>query len=257
MSSRGQSCRLSFSPLGRWADVPAEQVRGALRAAWGRWGRPGWLKVDNGCPWVATGGLPTALELWAAGVDVRLLRIPPRRPQQNGVVERSQGTAKRWTTPSTCGNAEELQRRVDEEDRIQRQEYVLDDGQTRWQRHPGLLNSGRGYCLTWERWHWDLERVAEVLAEARVRRKVSRDGKVSLYDRGYWVGRDHRGKVVEVSLDPEDRNWVFTGASGEELKRHPSRELDQQILMALDVSRPRSVAGGRAGNDVTQGPKTT
>lgn len=211
-----------------------------MRAAWGRWGRPSYLKVDNGHPWGATGGLPTALELWCAGLDVGILHIPPRRPHKNGVVERSQGTGKRWADPSQCGSAEQLQERVDEEDRVQREQYALEDGRTRRQRHPELLHSGRGYCLTWEQWCWDLSSVAQALARVQVRRKVSKGGKVSLYDRGYAVGAAHRGETVVVSLDAADRHWVIRRPCGEELRRHPAVELDAQRIMALDVSRRRS-----------------
>jgi hypothetical protein len=35
-----------------------------LRDAFARWGLPAQLRVDNGTPWGATGGLPPALVLW-------------------------------------------------------------------------------------------------------------------------------------------------------------------------------------------------
>jgi hypothetical protein len=43
------------------------------------------------------------------GLDIGIKFNPPRRPQDNGVIERSQGTGKRWAEPGACANAKELQ----------------------------------------------------------------------------------------------------------------------------------------------------
>jgi hypothetical protein len=95
--------------------VPAADVQAALRRAFARWGRPQALRVDNGTPWGATGGLPTERALWLLGLGVRVLCNPPRRPQRNGVVERSQGVGQRWGEPHSCASAAaaELQARLD------------------------------------------------------------------------------------------------------------------------------------------------
>ena len=59
----------------------------------------------NGSGWTTArrggrkGDLPTGLEFWLAGLEVEVQANPPRRPQDNGVVERSQGTGKRWSEP--------------------------------------------------------------------------------------------------------------------------------------------------------------
>ena len=104
-----------------------------MRLAFGRWGRPERLRVDNGPPWGTRGDLPTDLELWLLGVEVGVAPNPPRRPQDNGVVERSQGTGKQWGEPWTCDSLEELQRRLEEMDEIQRQEYPSIAGRSRWE----------------------------------------------------------------------------------------------------------------------------
>jgi len=75
---------------------------------------------------------------------------PPARPQDNGVVERSQGTAKRWGEPWTCDSPEELQRRLEEMDWIQRQEYPNVGGRSRLEAYPGLARSRRAYTPEWE-----------------------------------------------------------------------------------------------------------
>ncbi len=101
--------------------------------------------MDNGVPWGSWGDLPTDLALWLIGLEVGLDWNPPARPQDNGVVERSQGTAKRWGEPQTCDSPEELQRRLEELDGIQRQEYPSVGGRSRLEAYPGLAHSGRAY----------------------------------------------------------------------------------------------------------------
>jgi transposase InsO family protein len=94
-----------------------------LRQAFARWGRPRRLRVDNGTPWGATDGLPTGLVLWLAGLGVGVDHNPACRPQDNGVVERSQGTGKNWAEPGQCDSAAQLQRGLDEADARQRERY--------------------------------------------------------------------------------------------------------------------------------------
>jgi len=214
-------------------------VQGDLRQAFAAWGRPGRLRVDNGCPWGATGGLPTELALWLFGLEVAVTWNDPRCPQQNGVVERTQGVSKRWAEPHTCADAAELQRRLQEMDAIQRGEYPSIHGQSRAAAFPGLARAPRTYSRRWEERHWSLPRALEQLAEYAVTRLVDRNGKVSLYDRAHWVGTQWVGQEVYVSLDPELREWVFAARDGRELRRRPAAELTRENIVGLRVARAR------------------
>jgi len=225
-------------------------VQASLRRAFARWGRPQRLRVDNGTPWGATGGLPTALALWAAGLGVELLRNPARRPQENGTGERSQGVSAAWAEPGACADAGALQRRLDEEDRIQREVYPSIAGRSRRDAYPDLLNSGRGYAEGCEALCWDLDLALACLGRCRVRRKVSADGKVSVYDRGLMVGREYAGQVVDVTLDGASREWVFRGADQRELRRRPAEELTAERIRGLTIARQR----GTSGRGKTMGP---
>jgi hypothetical protein len=225
--------------------VPATAVQVALRQAFARWGKPQLLRVDNGTPWGATGGLPTELALWLLGLSVRMLWNPPRRPQRNGVVERSQGVGQRWGEPQSCASAAELQARLDELDGVQREEYPHQGELSRMQTYPGLAHSGRGYQAADEAGQWSLERVLEYLADNPVLRKVDSNGKVSLYDRPHWVGKRHSGKVVYVTLDPQDKHWVIEDEQGCVLKRREASELSAESICTLSVSRIRAEEGGQ------------
>jgi hypothetical protein len=233
---------------GRFAEVGAAAVQEALRALFGRWGRPDALRVDNGTPWVDPGTLPSALELWLAGLGVALRRNPPRRPQANGVVERSQRTARAWAEPGRCDGVEQLQRRLDEEDVVQRQEYRLDGGRTRLEAWPALAHSGRGFVAgAWEEYFWDLAGALACLAGYALTRKVNKDGDVSLYDRHHRASKALAGELVQARLDAASIQWVFS-RGGEEVGRAGARYLSAESIRGLSIAgRPgRSAARTRA-----------
>jgi transposase InsO family protein len=135
------------------------------------------------------------LALWLIGLGVAMRWNPPRRPQDNGVIERSQGTGKRWAEPGTCHDVQELQARIDAMDRIQREVYPSIQGQSRWQAFPKLEHSGRSYSKAWERRAWDLDLVMAHLRDYSVMRRVDCKGQVTLYSRHHYVGEQYRDRV--------------------------------------------------------------
>ena len=239
MNAAAQSLRLQFSPLAYWNTVAVGRVQDVLRRAFRRWGRPGCFRVDNGTPWGSIGDLPTDLALWLLGLDIAITFNAPRRPQENGVVERSQGTGKRWAEPGACATVKELQRRLQEMDVIQREEYPSLKGRSRLQVYPGLKHSGRAYSRSWERKHWRLDLVLEHLAGYAVPRKVDKSGTVSVYNRNHYVGKFHTGKTVYVTLDPLSREWIFQDDHGNQLRAQPAEQICRQRIETLTVTSRR------------------
>lgn len=242
MRPAGPSSGPAFFPEPHWGLVGAATVQTELRQAFRDWGRSEQVRVDNGCPWGATGELPTELALWLFGLEVGVIWNEARCPQQNGVVERTQGVSKGWAEPWTCADADELQRRLEWSDDLQRNQYPSIDGRSRTVAFPQLAHSGREYSWSWERRHWSLELALTHLAEYVVVRRVGRDGKVSLYDRGHWVGKQWTGQTLYVSLDPELREWIFAAEDGREIRRRPATELTHANLVGLRVARLRGPA---------------
>ena len=204
--------------------------------AFAAWGMPARLRVDNGSPWGSTGELPTELALWLIGLGVAMHWNSPRRPQENGVVERSQGTSQRWCEPWTCDEPAELAARLDRMDRLYRESYPYRERLGRMAYYPGLKHSGRPYSRESEAGLWRWSRVAEHLSGYLLERRVDGAGLVSLYNRGQYVGVIHKGKIIHIMYDPHDGEWVFTDREGRQLRRKAAEELTTERVMNLNVT---------------------
>jgi hypothetical protein len=213
--------------------VPNAAVQQELRRAFARWGLPQRVRVDNGKPWGSRGDWPPVLALWLLGLGLTVVWNPPRQPQQNGVVERSQGTAKRWAEPEACDSVAELQGRLDEADRLQREAYPYVGGRSRSQVWPQLAHAGRPYSAAGEAAQWRLGPVLAHLGEYAVVRRVDGSGKVSLYDRLRYVGVRQAGRAVVVQFDPERCEWVFTDEAGRQIRSHPAEEMQADRIRSL------------------------
>ena len=213
-----------------------------LRELFAQRGRPEQLRVDNGVPWGSHGDLPTDLVLWLAGLGVAVKANRPRRPQDNGVVERSQGTGKRWSEPRTAADAAELQARLDRFDRLQREQYPYRRQPSRLAAYPELAHSGRAYGRSEEEQAWSLERVQDLLTNYVVPRRVDCAGNVSVYNRNYYVGKAYTGEQVYVRYEPQQQAWQFLDADRHLRNQQPAPTLTRSHLMALTVSHRRSRA---------------
>ena len=197
------------------------------------------MRVDNGTPWGSWGEFPTDLSLWVIGLGMGIHWNNPRRPQENGVVERSQGTSDRWCEPWTCDSPEELQARLERIDRLYRDVYPYQERLSRTEYFPELAHSGRPYDPARETELWEWTRVAEHLATYVVTRKVDSTGQVSLYSRGHYVGLIHRGKEVYVRYDPNRNEWVISDRDGNQLRSLAADWLSRQSVMDLQVTHRR------------------
>jgi hypothetical protein len=228
-----------FSPHGRWNQVPPADVRDELRRAFSCRGLPGSIRVDNGSPWGSKGDFPTELGLWVIGLGVGMIWNTPNRPQENGVVERSQGTGDRWCEPRTCESAAELQTRLERMDRLHREVYPYRERLSRLAYYPGLAHSGRVYSAESEADLWDWSRVTTHLSGYVGARRVNQNGGVSIYNRCYHVGKAFQGQDLYVTFDPDTNEWVFSDASGRELRHKTAREISPERVMGLDVTGRR------------------
>ena len=221
-------------PCARWEHVDCPTIREVIRTVFCRWGMPQRVQLDNGYPWGSTGQFPPALVLWLIGLGIDINWSWPACPQENGVVERSQGTGKRWAEPEQCRTAEELQQHIDEMDRLQREEYPHGVS-TRWQLYPELAHSGRRYTRRSECRLWDYQRVLETLAQRVAIHRIDRYGGVSLYHYSRQVGRQYAGQKVCITLDPTGPTWVFRSCEGIQWRTHDAHELTPERILSLNV----------------------
>jgi hypothetical protein len=235
MNAQGRCCAPVFSPQGYFTQVPSGMVQAELRCCFRQWGRPLSLRVDNGNPWGSCGDLPTPLALWLIGLGIGMIWNPPRRPQDNGVVERSQGVAWNWAEPDRCHDPAELQRRLDEEDRVQRELYPYGAFRSRMEAYLGLRHSGRPYSVAWEQAHWSWEAVLGQLAGVMMPRRVDCSGKIGLYHEKLYVGSVNRGREVVLHLDAAAAEWVISDRGGVELCRRPMTQIDGAALRNLPI----------------------
>jgi hypothetical protein len=226
-------CKPMFFPQGYFVQVPSGMVQAELRRCFKRWGRPASVRVDNGNPWGSCGDLPTPLALWLIGLGVGVIWNPPRRPQDNGVVERSQGVACNWAEPDRCRDVAELQRRLDEEDRVQRESYPHASFRSRLEAYPNLRYSGRSYSAAWERANWSWPSVLNQLAGEMMSRRVDCSGKIGLYHEKLYVGTVIRGRDVMLHFDADSTTWVISDRHGVELCRRPLTQFDAASLRNL------------------------
>jgi hypothetical protein len=235
-----------FSPLGCWGKVPAAEVAARLRPVFTVWGLPQRIRVDNGTPWAKRGDLPQELALWWMGLGAEVIWNRPRRPQQNGRVERSQGVSRRWAEPHQCASAAALQQRLARVNGIQREQYPAIRRQSRLQAYPGLAAGGRPYDPTQEEARWALEAVCRYLAQGVRRRRVDAAGKISLYNAGYQVSQRRAGEWVSVRFDATAREWVILEDGGQELKRYPAEQITRERILGFEVGHRKHQANVQA-----------
>jgi hypothetical protein len=79
------------------------------------------------------------------------------------------------------------------------------------------------------------------MGERRWSRRVSKVGRISLYNRDYPVGRRYARQDVHVRFDPIQRQWVIRNEAGEEIARHSAEELAPERIESLSVSHKKSL----------------
>jgi len=87
-----------------------------------------------------TGYAPPPLSLWLIGQGVKLIWNKPRCPKQNAKVEKLQDTTSRWAEVENAKDIQQLQQRLDEQVRLQRERYPvsLASGETKPSASGGL-----------------------------------------------------------------------------------------------------------------------
>jgi hypothetical protein len=193
--------------------------------------------MDNGSPWGTQSKLPSAMGLWLVGLEVDLIYGRPARSTDNAVVERSHGVLANWVEPSQCDTFNDCQQRLEWAVHTQRERYRLADGQTRLQAHPALYANPRGYDPAQDSYQWSLDHVCHYLSGFSFQRKVEKNGRITLFSNNYNVGKAYARRYLEVHFDELTHCWVICDEYGEELRRHPAKELMYSQISQLKLAK--------------------
>jgi len=217
-------------------------VQADLRAAFTTHGRPDALRMDRDPVFVGSPRLewPGTLLLWLVGLDIQPLINRPYHPTDNTMVERSHRTWKGDVlTGGRLRSAAELEaasaQAVEDRRRYLPSRHPGCHGQPPEVAFPDLLQVRRPYSLAQERTLFDLGRVDDYLAQWEWRRRVDREGKISLADHNIPVGRCYRGQVVKVRFDPGPREFVASSAAGDEITRFTLAEVSLDYILGKGV----------------------
>lgn len=228
------SSTLRFFPRKKISEVPVRKIQQALITIFKNRGVPDWIKVDNGRPF----GDPQLelippLALWLIGLGIKVIWNRPATPQDNAVVERSQGVMANWTEFAKCENTNDLQLRLWKEADFHNLHFPIrrKGNKKRIELFPKLLHTGKD----WKPAGFKLNRVLIFLAKAQWERKVSANGQISIYGQRFSVGMQLKHQKVSLKLNPRKNLWHIFDANGELIKDQPS-PFSEKSIWNLDFS---------------------
>jgi transposase InsO family protein len=234
MNTLEWSLILRFFPKKKISEVPVRILQQELISIFKIRGIPDWIKVDNGRPF----GDPQLelippLALWLIGLGIKVIWNRPATPQDNGVVERSQGVMSNWTDFARCKNVDELQVRLRKEADFHNLHFPIrrKGNKTRIELFPKLMHTGRD----WNPHDFKLNRVLIFLAKAQWERKVTSNGQISIYGQRFSVGMKYKHQRVSLKLNPRNNHWNIFDDSGYLIKKQPA-PFSQRSIWNLDFS---------------------
>ncbi len=228
MNFREWSLIHRFFPRKKISEVAVRKIQQELISIFKNRGIPRWIKVDNGRPFGDPRlDLIPPLALWLIGLGIKLIWNRPATPQDNGVVERSQGVMGNWTEMAKCKDIHQFQFRLWKQADFHNLYFPIrrKGNKTRIELFPKLLHTPRH----WNPKDFKLKRVLIFLAKAQWERKVSTNGQIRIYGQRFSVGMQYKHQKVSLKLDPRKNLWNTFDASGNLIKKQPSPFSDKSI----------------------------
>lgn len=195
------------------------------------------MRVDNGLPWGTGSDVPSALALWLVGLGVNVIYNRPRRSTDNGLVERAHGVAVNWVEAQLDHPLEQLQLRLNQVIRLQRDHYAPSGGLPRAQRYPALYGNKRTYQPEREMESWSYQRVAQWVAQRIFVRRVDKVGRISLFSQAYSVGRAYRGQAVTIRFDSTHNQWHICDEQGHLLQRYAPKDVTPENIWNFTLTK--------------------
>jgi hypothetical protein len=150
----------------------------------------------------------------------------------NNRVEKMQDTTQRWAEISKCKNLEDLQTKLNQQIKIQRETFpvVRLKNKTRLQEFPQLETSRRIFSGQ----DFQPQRVYDFLAKKIFTRKVSSVGQINHFGQKIRVGSLYKEQYVQLQLDKNKVEWVIT-ANHKAVKNAPAINLSPDRILNMTV----------------------
>jgi transposase InsO family protein len=183
-------------------DPDGPTVEAILDSAFREFGLPAAIRSDNGPPFAsnAAGGL-TALAVWLLRLGIRLERIDPGKPQQNGRHERMHLTLKLDTASPPAGTRRAQQRRLDR----WRHEFNQE------RPHEALGNKPPSSVFTLSAYRYPRPLIRFEIGFASRELRVERDGTIRIDRERVFISTALYGEFVELAPDSGTRWRVLFG----------------------------------------------
>jgi transposase InsO family protein len=223
-----------------WRKLTRAEVQNSLRQAFHQWGRPLVVQTDREVVYIGAPEryFPSLFTLWLTGLGVKHQVLRPRRPTDQGAVEREHRTLGNWLWADTVFKTiTHLQNGLDEMNQRYNHSYPAKakqcQGQPPLSAFPHATHSGRSFhpALEWEL--FDLKRVDQYLATQVWTRTVSDTGTVSVSAQPYYLGAKYAGQKVSVSFLPATRAFCFQTQDGELIDELSAQGLGQEDIIGL------------------------
>ena len=225
-------------------DPNGREVQRIFDSAFREFGLPAAIRSDNGPPFasVGAGGL-TTLSVWWLRLGIRLERIEPGKPQQNGRQERFHRTLKAETAAPPRATLRAQQRAFDLFRRVYNHE--------RPHEALGQKPPATSFALSPRRYPRPLVRLVTPSPWEHVQR-VDKDGFIRWNKQRLFVTRALAHEDVSIEYDGDSEDWlvIFGPLCVGVLKEAPTptfrptkgRMVDQ-IDRRTESARPRKVSG--------------
>lgn len=208
-----------------------------LRRSFLKYGLPRRITLDHDSVFfdnVCASPFPTILHLWLIALGIEVYFIEQTPPAEHSVIERTHQTVTQQAIQGQVfADDAALQKRLAERLAFLNHRFPCRSlgGRPPLLAYPEAQHSGRCYRLEWEEALLDLQRVYDYLARGRWFRRTGSLGQLSLGAQRYGVGQDFREQTMEITFDPQTREFVCLPADACQEIRLPIRGLATSDLM--------------------------
>lgn len=200
----------------------------------GKWGLPKAIRTDNGAPFgLSSRDAIPIMSLWLVSWGIQPILNRPKRPQDNGTVERAQGTSSRWAEIYKAKNRQDLQQRLDTIVEEQRDKYPVKrlNKATRTQVFPDLYHITRPFDVH----EFNSQAAFTFLSDKTLQRKIAQTGSCSIYGKNCYIDHKLKGTIVYCKFDPTKGGWAFYNMKSELLKFYQDDRFCRDKLFLLTV----------------------